>query len=252
MMGVTIKTEEEIKKMREGGKILANVLDEICKRAKAGVSTEELDIFAEKFIKKHNAIPGFKGYNGFPSSICAGVNETVVHGVPKKHEYLKEGDLFTVDCGILFGGLYTDAARSIGIGKISDEKKKLLMTAKEALSRATNICKPGVKVSKLGEVIEETVKKAGFYIIKNLTGHGIGRSLHEDPVILNYKNNEINTVLQAGMTIAIEPIFSVGTEEIKELEDNWTIVTKDGSTSVQEENTILITQNTPEILTRPQ
>jgi methionyl aminopeptidase len=251
-MGIIIKTEEEIKIMREGGKILSAVLDEICKRAKPGVTTYELDKFAEEFIKRHNAIPGFKGFHGFPGNICAGVNEEVVHGIPKRDKYLKEGDLFTVDCGVLYKGFFTDAARSIGIGKVSEEKEKLMKTAKEALSRAINISRPGTKISKLGEVIEETVQKAGFKIIRNLTGHGIGKSLHEDPVILNYKNNETNAVLQEGMTIAIEPIFCTGSGEMKELSDNWTIITSDLSDSVQEENTILITKNKPEILTRPQ
>lgn len=251
-MGIIIKTEEEIKIMREGGKILGATLDEICKRAKAGVTTYELGEFAEKFIKKHNAIPGFKGYGGFPGAICTGVNEEVVHGIPKKDKYLQEGDLFTVDCGVIYKGFYTDAARSIGVGKVSEEKEKLIKTAKEALSGAINISKPGTKVSKLGEIIEKIVKKAGFTIIRNLTGHGIGKKLHEDPIILNYKNNEIDAILQEGMTIAIEPIFCTGNGEIKELSDKWTIITRDLSPSVQEENTILITQNKPEILTRPQ
>jgi len=250
-MAISIKTESEIKSMREGGKILAATLEEVCKRAQPGVSTWELDQFAEKFIRKHNAIPGFKGYHGFPATLCTAIDEVVVHGIPGKNQILKEGDLFTVDCGVLFEGLNTDAAKSIGIGKISNEKEKLLKVAKEALSKAIDIAKPGIRVNEIGKSIETTVKNAGFHIIKDLTGHGIGRDLHEEPIILNYEDRTPGAILKEGMTIAIEPIFAISTGKIKELSDNWTLVTMDGSASVQEENTILITRNGNEILTSP-
>lgn len=250
-MPIPIKNEAEIKAMREGGKILANLLEEIRLRAKVGVSTYELDEFAEKFIKRHSATPGFKGYKGFPATLCTTIDEEVVHGIPDKNRYLKEGDLFTVDCGVIYEGLYTDAARSMGIGKISNEKEKLIETAKIALKEAIRVAKPGTRVGKIGETIEKIVKKAGFKIIKDLTGHGIGKNLHEDPIILNYKNNDdpSDPILKPGMTMAIEPIFTTGLGKIKEAEDKWTLVTIDKEPSVQEENTILITQKNNEILT---
>ncbi len=250
-MPIPIKNEAEIKAMREGGKILANLLEEIRLRAKVGVSTYELDEFAEKFIKRHGATPGFKGYKGFPATLCTTIDEEVVHGIPDKNRYLKEGDLFTVDCGVIYEGLYTDAARSMGIGKISNEKEKLIETAKIALKEAIRVAKPGTRVGKIGETIEKIVKKAGFKIIKDLTGHGIGKNLHEDPIILNYKNNDdpSDPILKPGMTMAIEPIFTTGIGKIKEAEDKWTLVTIDKEPSVQEENTILITQKNNEILT---
>lgn len=249
-MAILLKTEKEIKAMREGGKILANLLEEICLRAKAGVSTYELDEFAETFIKRHGAAPGFKGYRGFPATLCTMINEEIVHGIPKKNRYLKEGDLFTVDCGVFYEGLYTDAARSMGIGKISNEKEKLIEVAKTTLDEAIKVATPGTRLSKIGETVERIVKKAGFNVIKDLTGHGIGKNLHEDPIILNYKNNEDpDAILKPGMTMAIEPIFTTGLAEIREAEDKWTLVTADKAPSVQEENTILITQKSNEILT---
>ena len=248
-MAIPIKNEAEIKAMREGGKILANLLEEIKLRAKAGISTYELDEFAEKFIKKHNAIPGFKGYQGFPATLCTMINEEVVHGIPNKDAYLKEGDIFSVDCGVFHEGLYTDAARSMAIGKVSKEKERMIETGKKALSEAIWAAQPGERVNKIGEVIEKEVRKAGFRIIKDLTGHGVGRNIHEEPTILNYKANTQDQILEPGMTLAIEPIFSIGTEKIIEMPDKWTLVTADKSPAVQEENTILITQKNNEILT---
>lgn len=248
-MSIHIKTGAEIRAMREGGKILGTLLEELCLKSKVGISTYELDEYAEKYIRAHSAIPAFKGYQGFPASICASVNDEVVHGIPKKERILKNGDLLTIDCGVIYEELYTDAARSIGIGKVSEETKILIKTAKQALTEAIKMAKPGIKLNKIGEAIEKCIKKAGFHVIHELTGHGVGRSLHEDPIILNYKSDEHNQILSEGMTLAIEPIFSAGTSKIKTLSDKWTISTKDGSTAVQEENTILITQKSNEILT---
>lgn len=246
---IQIKTAKEIELMRESGKILAHLLEEVCAKAQPGVSTWELDEFAESFIKKHHGLPAFKGYHGFPATLCTAIDEVVVHGIPKKDQILKDGDLFTVDCGVIYKGFYTDAARSIGIGEISTEKIQLLKTAKEALGKAIEIAKPGVRVNEIGTTIEKIIKKAGFHVIHDLTGHGIGRELHEDPLVPNYRDHNPGPILKPGMTLAIEPIFAVGTSKIKELSDHWTLVTIDGSTSVQEENTILITQNGNEILT---
>lgn len=248
-MRIIIKTEAEQNHMRKSGQILAEALDEVCKQAKAGISTWELDKIAEDLIRQRGGIPGFKGYHGFPATICSALNEIIVHGIPSKTQILKEGDLFTVDCGVIYKGMNSDAARSIGIGKISDEKSRLIKTANEALAKGTEMAKPGNHVGQISKAIAETIEKAGFKVIHNLTGHGIGHSLHEDPMILNYWDGRPGPILKPGMAIAIEPIFSVSTHEMITLKDNWTIVTDDGSCSVQAENTVLITQNGNEILT---
>lgn len=248
-MAIPIKTEEEIKLMRISGQILAEVLIEIQKIAHPGISTYELDQFAEMLIKKKGATPSFKGYRGFPAAICTGIDEVIVHGIPKKDNILKEGDLLTIDCGVNYKGLHTDAARSFGIGKISKEKEKLIKTAERALSSAIDIAKPGIHLNEIGKIIEKIVKEAGFHIIRDLTGHGIGRNIHEDPVILNYWEGTPGPILEAGMTLALEPIFATSTSKMKTLNDNWTIVTIDNSPAIQAENTILITQKGNEILT---
>lgn len=248
-MGISIKTEEEIQIMREGGKILAEALEATMEKATMGISTWELNEFAEKFIIDKGGKPAFKGYQGFPATLCTAINEVIVHGIPRKNEVLQEGDLFTADCGVIYKGLYTDAARSKGIGKISKEKEKLIETAKRALNKAIDIAIPGTHLGEISKIIQETIEKAGFKIIHDLTGHGIGRSLHEDPIILNYWDGSQGPILKPGMTLAIEPIFSIGTSDMTTLNDNWTIVTKDYSCSVQQENTILITKTGNEVLT---
>lgn len=248
-MAIIIKTDQEIETMRISGKILAEVLDECCKLARAGISTYELDQFAEKLIKANGGIPAFKGYHGFPSTLCTSLNERIVHSIPKKDEILKDGDLLTIDCGVIYDGMYTDAARSIGIGQISAEKEKLIQTANNALNSAIDLAKPGIHVSDISKTIQKIVEDAGFHVIYDLTGHGVGRKLHEDPIIANYFDGNKGPVLKAGMTIAIEPIFSVSSNYLKTLSDGWTIVTTDGSTAVQAENTILITKTGHEVLT---
>ncbi len=248
-MAIPIKNEEEIKNMRKSGQILAKTLDEVMKRAKAGVSTAELDQFAEEFIRQNGGKPAFKGYHGFPATLCTARNEVIVHGIPGPSDILKEGDLFTADCGVIYNGMYTDAARSIGIGEISKVKQRLLDTAKLALSRGIQAAQPGNHVSEISRVIGKTIKDAGFYVIHDLTGHGLGRTLHEDPIVPNYDDGGQTAILKPGMTIAIEPIFSVGSHDMKTLDDDWTIITGDHSCSVQQENTILITKNGNEVLT---
>lgn len=247
-MDIPIKTDEEIRSMRKSGKILAEVLEECLEAAKAGVSTLQIDEFAENLIKQKGGKPAFKGYNGYPATVCTAIDEVIVHGIPKKDQILKEGDLLTIDCGVIYEGMYTDAARSKGIGKISPEKERLIKIAKEALSKAIDLAKPGIHLGQISKTIQETVEDAGFHIIRDLTGHGIGKKLHEEPVVLNYWDGD-GIVLKAGMTLAIEPIFSIGTSQMKTLNDKWTLVTIDNSPAVQEENTILITPDGAEILT---
>ncbi len=249
-MAIPIKTPAEIQSMRKGGQILAATLEECIKRAKAGVSTYELDQFAEEFIRSKGGIPAFKGYNGFPGTLCTAINEVIVHGIPKSTEILKEGDLFTIDCGVILDGLYTDAARTITIGTPSPEAARLLEIAHLALEAGINAAKPGNYTNDIGAAIENIVRKAGYHIIRDLTGHGIGKTLHEEPIVLNYKDRDRGPILKPGMTIAIEPIFAAGTDKMTTLNDDWTIVTKDGSLAIQIENTVLITESGSEILTK--
>ncbi|MBT4917389.1 type I methionyl aminopeptidase [Candidatus Peregrinibacteria bacterium] len=248
-MAIIIKTTEEIQNMREGGKILEQTLNETLKRAEPGISTYELDQFAENYIKKNGGIPSFKGYQGFPGTLCTCRNEVIVHGIPKKDDILEEGDLFTIDCGVTYKGMITDAARTKLIGKVTPEKEKLLKTAIKALSIAIDTAKPGTRLGEVSKNIQEVIEEAGFYIIKDLTGHGVGKKLHEDPLVTNYFDGNDGPTLKEGMTLAIEPIFSVSTGQMKTLTDQWTIVTADHSPAVQVENTILITKTGNEVLT---
>jgi methionyl aminopeptidase len=253
-MPIQIKTEEEIRSMKISGKILAEALEATCQFAKPGMSTLELDTFAENLIRKRGAIPAFKGYRGFPSTLCTCLNEVIVHGIPKKDEIMQEGNLLTIDCGVIYEGMYTDAARSIIIGKslegmLGNKRERLIKTAHEALNKVTDILKPGLHLNEIGKTIQKIVENAGFHIVKDLTGHGIGRRLHEEPIILNYWDGTPGPILKPGMTLAIEPIFAVGTGEIHLSSDKWTLTTTDNSDAVQMENTFLITENGNEVLT---
>lgn len=248
-MAINIKTPDQIEKMRKAGHILGELLNILVESAKPGISTKELDNFAEKFIKEKGGKPAFKGYHGYPATICTAIDEVVVHGIPKENQILKNGDLLTIDSGVICEGYYSDAARSVGIGQISAQKQKLITTAKIALNKAIDMAKPGTHLGEIGKAIQEIIEKAGFHVIYDLTGHGIGTTLHEEPHVLNYYAGQPGPILKPGMTIAIEPIFAVGTSEIITQNDGWTIQTKDGSCSVQQENTILITDYGNEILT---
>lgn len=250
-MPIQIKTEDEIRKMKIGGKFLAEVLEKTCQFAKPGMSTFELDEFAENLIREKNTAPAFKGYRGFPAALCTCLNKVIVHGIPKKDEIMQEGDLLTIDCGIIYEGMYTDAARSIILGKTSNgQRERLIKTAQEALNKTADILKPGLHLNEIGKTIQKTVENAGFHIVKDLTGHGIGHRLHEEPIILNYWNGQSGPILKSGMTLAIEPIFAAGTGKMHLSSDKWTLTTIDNSDAVQIENTFLITENGNEVLTK--
>ena len=249
-MAISIKTDEEMELMRQSGKILGQVLEAVLEKAKPGISTYELDQFAEQMILDLGGKPGFKGFHGYPATLCTAIDEVIVHGIPRKDEFLKEGDLFTADCGVNLKGMNTDAARSIVIGTGDDETNRLIKDAYRILDLAIEQVKPGNRISDISKTIDQLVNDAGYFIIEELTGHGIGKSLHEDPVIPNYWDGSEGPLMKAGMTIAIEPIFALGTAEMRTLDDNWTIVTADGSKSIQVEQTVAITQNGYEILTK--
>jgi len=246
---IPIKTPEEIAIMREGGKILAQCLNETAALAKPGISTFELDQFAENFLTQHNGKPSFLGYCGFPATLCTNINDQVVHGIPSKEQILKEGDIISIDCGFFYKGFHTDATVLLGIGKISKEKQRIIETAERALSEAIDCLKDGVLLGDLSETIENVIRGNGYEVIEELTGHGIGQKLHEPPVVANQRESTA-PILRSGMTIAIEPIFAEGSGDIVTLKDKWSIVTKDHAIAAQIEHTVLITDDGCEILTQ--
>lgn len=245
---ITIKDEKELNAMREGGKILGDILSSLEKMVAPGVTTLELNEKAEKIMTEYKVIPSFKGYQGFPSSICTCINEEVVHGIPSNRT-LKEGDILTIDCGVFHKELHTDSAITVGVDKIDDMTADFIMTTQKALDKAIQVARPGIRINEISSQIQSTAEKEGYSIIYDLTGHGIGQQLHEDPIVPNFIDQDRGPKLQPGMTIAIEPILSMGRPEIRILRDNWTYVTADSSLSAQVEHTIAITKNGSEILT---
>ncbi len=248
--GVEIKSEREIEIMRISSKIVATILSEIRELVKPGMSTLDLDNYAEKRIREHGATPSFKGYQGFPASICSSINNEVVHGIPSSKKIIKEGDLLKVDTGAFYKGYHGDSCITICVGKTSDDAIELSKVAKEALMKGIKQIKPKNKLLDIAGAIEDHVKANGFSIVEDYTGHGVGRNLHEEPSVFNFRTNDLpNVTLREGMTIAVEPIVNLGIKYCKTLRDGWTVITKDGSLSAQWEHTVLVTKNGYEILT---
>jgi len=245
---ITIKTSEEIQIMTEGGKILAKIMEELEKQVKAGITTKELDRAAEALILKYGAKPSFKNYKGFPACLCTSINEKLVHVVPSDSA-LKQGDIISLDLGLLYKGFHADMAITVGVGKISKKAKKLIKTTKESLDFIIKKIKPGMKTSQVGSLIENFIKKRGFGVIRELCGHGIGRNLHEEPQLPNYKDVREEAVLKEGMTICLEPMVTLGDWRIKKAKDGYGFETKDGSLSAHFEHTIAITKKGAKILT---
>jgi len=235
--------------MRKSGYILGLVLAELEKFIRPGLPTMEVDRLAEKIIRSQGGEPAFLGYRGFPASICISINEEVVHGIPGSR-IIREGDLITVDCGVSYQGMITDSAITVGVGKISRPAEKLLRTAYKALDKAVEMVRPGLRTTEISKTIEATVRKQGFGIVEDLSGHGVGFKLHEDPYIFNFYNGTPGPIMRPGMTFAIEPIITMVPGSTKTLKDGWTIVTKDGSLAVQVEHTLAITEKGAEILTK--
>tara|TARA_Y100001968_G_scaffold329713_1_gene379722 strand:+ start:595 stop:1434 length:840 start_codon:yes stop_codon:yes gene_type:complete len=248
--GVEIKSSREIEIMRKSSKIVATVLSEIRDLVKPGMSTLDLDIYAEKRIREHGAIPSFKGYQGFPGSICSSINNEVVHGIPTKKKIINDGDLLKVDTGAFYNGYHGDSCITICVGTVSDKAIELSKVAKESLMLGIKQIKPQNKLLDIAGAIEDHVKANGFSIVEDYTGHGVGRNLHEEPSVFNFRTNDLpNVTLREGMTIAVEPIVNLGTKYCKTLRDGWTVITKDGELSAQWEHTVLVTKNGFEILT---
>ncbi len=246
---IIIKSQKEIELMREAGKIVAETHEVLKSAIIPGISTLELDKIAEENIRKYNAIPSFKGYGGFPGTICASVNEEVVHGIPSKNRILKDGDIISIDCGCIYKGYHSDAARTYAVGAVSKEVQQLMDVTKQSFFEGIKMAKAGNHLYDISNAIDDYVSQFGYGIVKDLVGHGIGTSLHEDPQIPNFRQKRKGLLLQPGMTLAIEPMINMGTWEVEWLDDDWTVVSRDGFPSAHYENTILITDGEPEILT---
>lgn len=247
-MSVTIKSQKEIELMREAGKILAAVHEELGEALKPGMSTLDIDRLGEKIIRGYGCIPSFLNYNGYPASICVSVNDEVVHGIPCKERIIQEGDIVSLDAGVIYKGFHSDAARTHAVGKVSDEASRLIAVTKQSFFEGIKFAKAGNHLHDISKAIQKYVESNGFSIVRDLVGHGIGSELHEEPQIPNFKPIGRGLKLQAGMTLAIEPMVNAGAYDVWWLEDDWTVVTQDGSLSAHYENTVLITDGEPEIL----
>ena len=248
-MPITIKSAREIELMTEAGRILEIVHEEMAKALRPGMSTKDIDQLGEEVIRSYGCIPSFLNYNGYPASICVSVNEEVVHGIPDKHHIIKEGDIVSLDAGVIYKGYHSDAARTYGIGNITKEAQNLINVTKECFFEGIKYAKEGNYLFEISAAIGRYATERGYGVVKDLCGHGIGTALHEAPEIPNYEMKRKGVKLKAGMTLAIEPMINAGTWEVDWLDDDWTVVTKDRSLSAHYENTVLITEDEPKLLT---
>jgi methionyl aminopeptidase len=249
-VGIYIYNDEQLKKIENSCLITANILDELESKIVEGISTYEIDLLARKLTKKHGVEAAFLGYGGFPGSVCTSVNDVVIHGIPNRGTVLKSGDIIGLDFGVICDGFYGDSARTIVVGQISDPVQQLLDVTKDALYCAINKAKVGNRISDISNTVDEYVRKFGFSTVKEYSGHGIGRSLHEEPSIPNYGKPNRGPRIVNGMVFAIEPMINQGVDKIKVLDDEWTVVTKDGKYSAHFEHTIAIIDDEARILTK--
>lgn len=246
---ITTKSAREIELMRKAGWIVAKTLEQVEQYIKPGVSTLELDKICEDIIRSYDATPSFKGYGGFSGSICASVNEELVHGIPNKNKILKDGDIISIDVGACYKGYHGDSAWTFGVGTISEEAKQLMQVTKDSLYEGLKVAKAGIHIGDVSYAIGQYIKQFGYGIPMEYTGHGIGRNLHEDPAVFNDGKQGKGLILKEGMTICIEPMVQMGTPLTKVLKDDWTVVSKDGSLTAHYEHTVVITKDGCEILT---
>ena len=248
-MSVTIKTAREIELMREAGRLLEKVHDELAEFIRPGISTLDIDRFGEKLIRNFGCTPNFLNYNGYPASICVSVNDEVVHGIPKKNRILQEGDIVSLDAGLIYKGYHSDAARTHAVGQISPEARQLIDVTRQSFFEGIKYAKAGNHLHDISAAIGNYAQRFGYGVVRDLVGHGIGTHLHEDPQTPNFAQKRRGVRLIPGMTLAIEPMINQGRADVEWLNDDWTVVTQDGSLSAHYENTILITEGEPEILT---
>ncbi|MCM1124938.1 MAG: type I methionyl aminopeptidase [Lachnospiraceae bacterium] len=248
-MAVTIKSEREINLMRESCKILAEVHARLGEAIEPGMSTLDIDRLGERLIRSCGCVPNFLNYNGYPASICVSVNDEVVHGIPSEKRILKEGDIVSLDAGLIYKGYHSDAARTHAVGRISPEAERLIRVTRQSFFEGIKYAREGCHLYDISNAIDSYCSRFGYGVVRDLVGHGIGTSLHEEPQIPNFKQWRRGIKLKAGMTLAIEPMINMGGWQVEWLDDDWTVVTRDGSLSAHYENTVLITRREPEILT---
>ena len=248
-MAVTVKSEKQIALMREAGRLLAITHEELHKALKPGMTTLDIDRLGEEIIRDFGCVPNFKNYNGFPASICVSINDEVVHGIPTDKRVLKEGDIVSLDAGLIYKGYHSDAARTWGVGEISAEAQRLIDVTRESFFKGISFAKEGNHLHEISAAIQDYVEGNGFSVVRDLVGHGIGTHLPEEPEIPNYHKWRRGIKLQPGMTFAIEPMINIGSPNVVWMDDEWTVVTEDESLSAHYENTIIITDGRPEILT---
>ena len=248
-MSVSIKSDREIALMREACRIIAKVHEELGRELKPGMSTLEVDQKAEEMIRSYGCIPNFKNYNGFPGSVCVSINEEVVHGIPSKDRIIKEGDIVSLDMGCIYKGYHSDAARTHAIGQVSEEARLLIERTRQSFFEGIRYAKEGCHLHEISNAIGDYCEGFGYGVVRDLVGHGVGAVLHEDPQIPTFHQKSRGIRLKKGMTLAIEPMINAGGWEVDWLDDEWTVVTRDRSLSAHYENTVLITDGEPEILT---
>lgn len=248
-MAVVIKSAREIQLMRESCKMLEDVFYQLENAIRPGMSTKDIDRLGDKLIRAHGCEPNFLNYNGYPASICVSVNDEVVHGIPRDDRILQEGDIVSLDAGLIHKGYHSDMARTFGVGEISEEARKLIRVTRQSFFEGIKMAKDGNHLYDISNAIDDYVTPYGYGIVRDLVGHGIGARLHEDPQIPNFAQKKRGIRLQAGMTLAIEPMINMGRADVEFLDDDWTVVAEDGLLSAHYENTILVTDGEPEILT---
>jgi methionyl aminopeptidase len=248
---IQLKSLDEIRLMREAGLVVSAILDDVCAAAKPGVSTWELDKIAARGIEKHRVTSAFLGYHGYPAVLCTSINEVVVHGIPRKDHVLKDGDVIGIDFGIFKHGFCSDSARTVMVGNVSAEKRRLVETARESLDKAIEVCTVGNRIEDIGAAVQEYCESRGYSVVRQFVGHGIGTRMHEDPAVPNYGTPGKGKRLKRGLVIAVEPMVNAGAPDVEILEDQWTAVTKDRSMSAHFEHTIAILDEGPWVLSRP-
>ena len=248
-MPITVKSSREIELMTEAGRILEIVHKELEKALHPGMTTKAIDRLGEEIIRSYGCIPSFLDYNGYPASICVSVNDEVVHGIPSEHRIIREGDIVSLDAGLIYEGYHSDAARTHAVGEISPEARKLVEVTRQAFFEGIKYAKAGHHLHEISAAIGAYAESFGYGVVRDLVGHGIGTHLHEDPAVPNFAQPSRGVRLQPGMTLAIEPMITAGGYAVRWLDDDWTVVTEDGSLAAHYENTILITEGEPEILT---
>lgn len=247
-MAVSVKSQREIEIMREAGKILGTVLNALSREIKPGMTTYHIDKLGEEMIRSFGCVPSFLGYGGFPASICVSVNEEVVHGIPSKKRILRDGDIVSLDAGVIYKGYQSDAARTIAVGEISEEARNLIAVTKQSFFEGIKFAKEGCHLHEISNAIAAYNESHGYSVIRDLVGHGIGTALHEEPQIPNFTQERRGIRLYEGMTLAIEPMVAMGNYAVNWLDDDWTVVTADHSLAAHYENTVLVTKDGPEIL----